>query len=69
MFNILVAAIIQALFGPNNITPTSVAECNYRLRVARDKYIIRDAEHKHERVKMVRWIAVIFHLWVMRPLG
>lgn len=53
MDNILVASIHRALFRPYFIALTSTTECDYRLRVGRDRHIILDVEHIRERVDMV----------------
>lgn len=57
MVDILSTALHRALIGPNYIALTSTVECDYRLRADHDRHIMHDAEHKSEKVEMVRWIA------------
>lgn len=56
MVDISVIAIHQVLFHLDYIDPASTIECDFRLRVVYDRYVIRGAENRHERVEMTRWI-------------
>lgn len=44
--NILADTICQVIFGLDYITSASTVECDYRLRVALDRHIMREAEHR-----------------------
>lgn len=52
--DMLVAAIYHVLFWPDYITPVSTTECDHRMRFSRDRKAMRDANHRKQRLDLVK---------------